>query len=65
MYVLDNRRERTEERISEVKDWTIEITQTEQQKETENKQILRDPWDGNKRSKVPAIKVSEEEKKKK
>lgn len=66
MYALDNRMERREERISEVKDWTIEMAGSEQEGERDwkkNEQSRRNPWDYNERSKIHVIRVSEKKKK--
>lgn len=41
MYALDNRMERREERISEVKDWTIEMAGSEQEGERDWKKMNR------------------------
>lgn len=41
MYALDNRMERREERISEVKDWTIEMARSEQEGERDWKKMNR------------------------
>ena len=61
---LNSRIERTEERIRELDDRTIEMIQSEQQKENwleKNEQSLRDLWDCNKRSGIHAIRVPERE----
>ena len=54
-----------EERISELEDRTIEITQSGKQKldppKSESEQSCRDLWDYNKSSNICSIKVPEQE----
>lgn len=59
---LNSRIERTNERISELQDRTIDITQSEQQNENwlkKYKEILRDRWDYNKRSTIHVFEIPE------
>ena len=65
---INSRITETEERISDLKDKTVEITTTEQNKEKGMKRIedsLRDIWDNIKCTNIRIIGVPEEEEKKK
>ena len=65
---ISNRITEAEKRISDLEDKTVEVTTTEQNKESRMKRIedsLRDLWDNIKHTNIRIIGVPEEEEKKK